>query len=391
MKSCYQTSPFWNAKFFREVFAVPPFVPKLPCRREVGGPQAPAPTHPWAGMSKQVPADETDAAHDEARMERIAKAMPSPTKTATSREVTVEAPQSVWEQWLASQRYRSETARGDGLTMKQRIANARKYPQSARAKPGQFDSKLATASGYTNTGKKATVERERAMEDAKKKEAAEVEDLKRLLSKTLYTANPDNYVRAGNVATAGLKKLPDGSADSIVDLRKRRVEEEALASVTTGRPAWDSSPLHATPPALKGCKPITPEPWARDMAVYEGGMFLHGAKETPGMAKTADSGASGKLADDIGKHVSIIQSDMVAYRRELAQGENKKQWPASARHYRQWESNGLMTPKTPHTGRSTQRSARKAVGPALSAAASERAERMKAKSPPKPVKTGGGK
>lgn len=35
------------------------------------------------------------------------------------------------------------------------------------------------------------------------------------------------------------------------------------------RPAWNSTPMRHAPAALKGLKPVTPEPWAADEAVYD--------------------------------------------------------------------------------------------------------------------------
>ena len=35
------------------------------------------------------------------------------------------------------------------------------------------------------------------------------------------------------------------------------------------RPAWNATPMRHAPAALKGLKPVTPEPWAADEAVYD--------------------------------------------------------------------------------------------------------------------------
>ena len=69
-----------------------------------------------------------------------------------------------------------------------------------------------------------------------------------------------------------------GQADDIVKLRRRRIAEEEAAAIKTNRPTWNSSPFREVPPALRGCKPITPEPWARDALVYEEGMNGHGKR-----------------------------------------------------------------------------------------------------------------
>ena len=36
-----------------------------------------------------------------------------------------------------------------------------------------------------------------------------------------------------------------------------------------GRPAWNSTPMRHAPAALKGLKPVTPEPWASDEAICD--------------------------------------------------------------------------------------------------------------------------
>jgi hypothetical protein len=35
------------------------------------------------------------------------------------------------------------------------------------------------------------------------------------------------------------------------------------------KPAWNSSPMRHAPAALRGLKPVTPEPWASDEAIYD--------------------------------------------------------------------------------------------------------------------------
>jgi len=45
--------------------------------------------------------------------------------------------------------------------------------------------------------------------------------------------------------------------------------KELKKMLRSGRkPGWDSSPMRPCPPALKGLKPCTREPWAVDEAVY---------------------------------------------------------------------------------------------------------------------------
>jgi hypothetical protein len=161
--------------------------------------------------------------------------------------------------------------------------------------------------------------------------------------------------------------------------------------VKTGRPAWDSTVMKPCPPALRGCKPITPEPWARDMAVYESGMTSHGYKDIDTGVETtyaAKSGIQSRKSVRINNPAQKIQHDMIAYRKELGQGGKA---PVSARHLRAWSDAGLI-PSTPKSGRYTGRSARssaRAGSPepaAMSPAAAERAARIKAKSSPKDEK-----
>lgn len=333
-----------------------------------------------ATVAKQMPAEEVVGPADDARIEKATRAMPSPTKTPAS----AGPPKSVWEQWLASQRAKVEgSARmADEGSVKRRVAELRKQRPHTARDGSVFDSRLATASGFTNTGKEATRQRELTMAAAAAREAQEVEELKELLARTSYTGGGNSYKRAGNVATAGLMKLNDGQNDDIATLRKRRVAEEAAAAVATGRPPWDSTAHKDTPPALKGCVPITPEPWARDAAVYEEGMKGHAFK-----AYTHSPAAEDKEK----KHVSIIQNDMMAYRRELG---SEKKAPVSARHLRAWgeapPTSGRTTGRT--TGRSTRRGHPMADEASMSPAAAARAERIRAKSPSKEDKaTGSGK
>ena len=85
----------------------------------------------------------------------------------------------------------------------------------------------------------------------------------------------------GNVATASLQRLDDGQNDDLAQLRRRRVAEASEAAAATGRPEWDGSPWQYVPSVLKGLKPVTPEPWAKDSDVYAKGMSKHGAVRTP--------------------------------------------------------------------------------------------------------------
>ena len=74
---------------------------------------------------------------------------------------------------------------------------------------------------------------------------------------------------AGTVyATATLKRLDDGMYDSVAQLHRRRAVEDAQLSEVTGRPAWDPTQWRYCPAALTGLKPVTSEPWSRDLEVY---------------------------------------------------------------------------------------------------------------------------
>ena len=238
-------------------------------------------------------------------------------------------PKSEWERWVTMEKAKAaETSRRRADY--ERMNSPPKSPQSARV----------PRTG-TRRGTQATKERLQAMEHAVEKEKKELEELKQLLGRTLYTGGGNNFIRAGRPATLSLRKLDDGQNDSVADAYRRRVEEEALAAEITGRPAWDSSPMRYVPTALRGVQPVTPEPWAHDHAVYEEGMNGHGA--------TKKNWGGGN-----GKHVEIIASDIVNYRKEMGTGKPK---PLSARHQRTWDSAGMPSGRTnPTTGRSTRRS-----------------------------------
>jgi hypothetical protein len=350
-----------------------------------------------AAMGKQMPAEEVlpvqDSKHeDEARRDKVAKAMLSPTVPHTAKSVSMASEAgydpngSVWDQWLATQK-----AKADGsLSMKSRVQSARRpRPNTARSDisttrlPDQFNSKLATASGYTNLGPEATKARKMELAKRQMSEQQEIEDLKEILGRTLYTGGGNSYKRAGDVATATLQKLDDGQNDDVAILRARRVKEEQDAAVATGRAPWDSTAYNPCPPALKGCKPITPEPWARDAAAYEAGMNSHGFKQIDTGIDNASGGYTQKKKVSIENLSAQIQNDMAAYRRELGAG---KKAPVSARHLRAWSDAGNIPP-TPKGGRLTGRgasaraSARKPAPPAANASA--RADRIKARSPTK--------
>ena len=81
----------------------------------------------------------------------------------------------------------------------------------------------------------------------------------------------------GNVATASLQRLDDGQNDDRAQLRRKLAAEAREAATATGRPEWDGSTWMSVPSALKGLKPVTPEPWAKDSDAYAKGMPKHGA------------------------------------------------------------------------------------------------------------------
>ena len=285
-------------------------------------------------MPKQVPADEREPTRDESSLKPGSHALPSPT-LAVSKSI------SEWDRWVDQQKRLAE------LTADMEVVEEGDVPKYEKRRP-----KSARSPKSARAGKEKTEARLAVLEAAKAKNDAEVEELKRLLGRTLYTGGGNGFQRAGNVATAGLRKLNDGQADSIADLRRRRVAEDlaALECRPEGTPPWDSTPMHYCPPALKGCIPITPEPWARDQLAYEQGMQGHGATNSTAM--------NYEVTGSTKKHVSMIVNDMDKYRRELGSG---KATPSSARVNRAWNT---ATPRTtPGSGRySTRRSSRKNTG-----------------------------
>jgi len=295
---------------------------------------------------KQEPAMEVSPTDDDPRLEKVARAMPSPAAKTPAGQ-----PKSVWDNWVAAQMQMAENP----LSMKDRASSRRTRSARSDLDANRSNSALATGSGFTNTGRKATEARVQELVETAEAEEQEVEDLKELLGRTLYTGGGNSYKRAGSVATSSLMKLSDGQNDDIVTLRKRRIAEEHAASVSTGRPPWDSSVHKATPPALKGSIPVTPEPWVRDALAYDAGMSGHGFKSVDTGVEDAGYKKSKKVQIHQQNAAATIQRDMVAYRREL--GAEKKA-PVSARHLRAWSDAGSIpvTPKTVLSGRTTGRS-----------------------------------
>jgi hypothetical protein len=70
-------------------------------------------------------------------------------------------------------------------------------------------------------------------------------------------------------STACLTRLDDGMHDSVAALFNRQRKEERATAEQTSRPAWDPTPWRYVPPALRGVKPVTSEPWADDLELYQ--------------------------------------------------------------------------------------------------------------------------
>jgi hypothetical protein len=91
-------------------------------------------------------------------------------------------------------------------------------------------------------------------------------------SQTAIEKSHELRLPAGHAyATSGLTRLDDGMRDDVAMLRRREKVEERQASAALSRPAWDPSQWRYCPPALMGLKPMTTEPWARDIEVYQAG------------------------------------------------------------------------------------------------------------------------
>lgn len=190
---------------------------------------------------------------------------------------------------------------------------------------------LTPKSSTRSPAGKGSPEVQAALRQAAEAERREIDELRSLLSKTAHTPAPGNFQRVSDVATNSLRKLDDGQADSIAILRSRRRAEEYVAATATGRPGWDSSVWVYTPPTLKGCNPITPEPWAHDGQVYRQSMqSAHSSSSKP-------------------RHESMIENAMAQYRASLGTGSET---PVSARMRRMYNaalSSPVATPKAEHS------------------------------------------
>ena len=79
----------------------------------------------------------------------------------------------------------------------------------------------------------------------------------------------DCLVGGYEFATMSLVQLDDGKRDSIAQLFNRRQREDAEVANKTLRDAWDSTVWRYVPPSLRGLKPVTDEPWARDEILFD--------------------------------------------------------------------------------------------------------------------------
>jgi len=195
--------------------------------------------------------------------------------------------------------------------MRRRLKNIK---ARAEGRKGQPRSQSAGPTRPTNDFERARVAHEEAAKDAVSCEEQEVEMLREMLRRNrvakkqpgdwdatphravpytlrglrpLHTIEPwsksvlDSCKRlelraCSSYATSGLSRLDDGMNDDIVQLRRRQLLERSMRNGSSApRPEWDATPWLYTPPALRGLKPVTPEPWSRDIEVYNQGAAGH--------------------------------------------------------------------------------------------------------------------
>ena len=130
-----------------------------------------------------------------------------------------------------------------------------------------------------------------------------------MFSSPALVGSPRGPIRVGDVATASLQKLNDGQNDDIAMLRRRRAEEAEEAASVTGRPVWDTSTWMYVPSSLKGLKPSTSEPWARDGDVYSGGMSKYGVAR-PNYDPPQYVDVDSRTQDAMPRHVTLIENAM---------------------------------------------------------------------------------
>ena len=205
---------------------------------------------------------------------------------------------------------------------KRRVAEARELARSnaemrrkLTAMRSRTDHRLGTPDfNMLNRSKTMDAEEERR-QNAEDEEAQELENLRAMLAhrtqkrptesgwdaspfvpvpytmrgiKPTYSRDPwartarEAWARSGNrpssaYTSSSLSRLDDGMHDSVAMLFNRRKREDEVVAATTLRRPWDATIWRYTPPALRGLKPVTNEPWARDAGMNEGlaALMLH--------------------------------------------------------------------------------------------------------------------
>lgn len=93
----------------------------------------------------------------------------------------------------------------------------------------------------------------------------------------------EGVMPSANYATSCLRdRLTDGIGESIADRRRHRMANDSQGSSAATRPFWDGSPYRYIPSGLDGIKPMTAEPWAKDMVLHPFGQTgARGGKVKP--------------------------------------------------------------------------------------------------------------
>ena len=313
-----------------------------------------------AAPSKQQQATEEAPPEEEAPPVKDATGiLPSP--PATSKSVRISA--RTEEEKKAA---RAKKALEETMAAMQDPSTGTK-PKAKRRAP--MTPKSGRSARSLTSSRSATQELRDALREAAEAEEREVRELRYLLSKTTHTPAPGRFKRVGDVATNSLRRLDDGQNDDIAILRKRREEEEYEIAGFTGKPKWDSSVWMYVPPALKGCDPVTPEPWARDSKVYKDSLqTAHGAGPP--------------------RHAHMIENAMAQYRKELGALASP---PVSARLAKVYAAQGVATPpasplgrpQTPKLAKEPSSHFNAAKAAAVNDAAAARKARIAAKGGPK--------
>lgn len=92
-------------------------------------------------------------------------------------------------------------------------------------------------------------------------EEEELESLRDMLIERTAHTPPSEMRRVVGVATAQLRRMDDGVNVSVAELHNRDAEEERSAAAAFNRATWDKSPAFYMPPAVRGMRPVTKEPW----------------------------------------------------------------------------------------------------------------------------------